>query len=71
MGSGPRRFGVGALLRIAGVHSIPRLFLQPPLEVLPSPTNFVVQPALGDFDVLIGFLYYHDYMTAAAVVVSD
>ena len=34
-------------MRIACVHGIPGLFLQPPLEVLPSPAGFVVQPALG------------------------
>ena len=69
--SGPRRFAVAVLFRIACVHSIPRLFLQPPLEVLPSPTGFVVQSALGDFDVLIGFIYHHDYVAVAAVVVAD
>ena len=60
-----------ALLRIACVQRIPRLFLQPPFEVLPAPANFIVQSALGDFDVLIGFLYHHNYVAVAAVVVAD
>mgnify|MGYP006922428177 CR=1 FL=1 len=59
------------LLRIAGVYSISRLFFQPPLEVLPSPANFIVQPALGDFDVLIGFLRHHNYVAIAAVVIAE
>ena len=69
--SGPRRFAVAVLFRIACVHSIPRLFLQPPLEVLPSPTSFVVQPALGNLDVLVCFLHHHNYVAAGTIVVVD
>ncbi len=58
-------------MRIACVHSIPRLFLQPPFEVLPAPENLVVQPALGDLDVLIGFLHHNNYVAAGTIVVVD
>ena len=57
----------GCLFRVAGIQRIPRLLLQPPLEVLPSPEDLVVQPALGDLDVLIGFLHHHNYVAATAV----
>ncbi len=61
----------GCLFRVAGIQRIPRLFFQPPLEVLPSPTNPVVQSAFGDFDVFVGFLHRHDHMAVAAAVVAD
>ena len=70
-GAAPSDVIRAALLRIAGVHGIPRLFLQPPFEVLPAPTGFVVQPALGDFDVFIGFLHHHIYVAAGTIVVVD
>ena len=70
-GAAPGDIVWAVLLRIAGVYSISRLFFQPPLEVLPSPANFIVQPALGDFDVLIGFLRHHNYVAIAAVVIAD
>ena len=59
------------LLRVSCAKNLGRLFLQPPFEVLPSPANFIVQPALGDFDVLIGFLRHHNYVAIAAVVIAD
>ena len=59
------------LFWVACVQSIPRLLLQPPLEVLPAPASMVVETALGDLDVLIRFADYNYYMAVAAVVVAD
>ena len=47
------------------------LLLQPPAEILPTPPGMVIHAALGDFDVLVGFLHHHDYMAVAAVDVAD
>ena len=61
----------GAYSRVADVQRIPRLLLQPPFEVLPSPAGMVVETALGDFDVLICFADHNYHMAIAAVVIAD
>ena len=65
------RFCLKRLFRIARVQGISRLFFQPLLEVLPAPANFVVQPTLGDLDVLVRFADHNYHMAIAAVIVAE
>ena len=47
------------------------MLLQPPFEILPAPTGFIVQPALGDFDVFVRFVQDHHNMMVCSVSIFD
>lgn len=60
---------MAALLRIPGVADVVGLFLQPPAEVLPSPSSVIVQPALGDLDVFVRFVHHNYHMIGLGIFV--
>ena len=56
-------------MRISGVADIMGLFLQPPLEVLPTPEGLVVGAAFSDADVTVRLAYHDHHMVSIKVFV--
>ena len=56
-------------MRIPCVADIMGLFLQPPLEVLPTPQSFVADIAFGDADELIRPSQYDHHMVSIRILI--
>ena len=56
-------YEIFCLLGISRLQGIAWLFFQPPLEILATPSNFVIGTTFCNNNVFIGFIHYNYHMT--------